>query len=83
MKLGKLYKLKKDYQVMAIQYVNDNKVDVQKFYGKYLEYQGTDLLVDTIQGLKHLKFGDYLVKDIHGFFFVIKANKFKRDYIEI
>jgi len=39
-----------------------------------------NLTIDVVSGARHVKKGDYIVKDVNGGFYVCSAEKFKNTY---
>ena len=77
--------IKKPVIIEAIRYNGENKVEVQGFVGKYLDYvpYTKKLKIETLEGVMEARVGDYIIKGIKGEFYPCKPDIFKQTYEEI
>ena len=74
---------KKPVVIEAVQWTGDNKVEIQKFMGRYLDGGAMqNLIVPTLEGPLIATKGDYIIKGVHGEFYPCKPDIFEQTYEE-
>lgn len=73
---------KKPVVIEAVKYNGDNKVEIQEFVDKYLNYKPNtnNLLIETLEGVMEAKVGDYIIKGVRGEFYPCKPDIFEKTY---
>lgn len=76
---------KKPVIIEAIKYIGfDNKVEVQEFVGKYLDFTNKkQLKIDTLEGTMLANIGDYIIRGVNGEFYPCKPDIFEKTYEKI
>lgn len=73
--------IKKPVVIEAIKYDGENKVEVQEFVGKYLDFtKNKQLKIDTLEGERLANKGDYIIKGVKGEFYPCKPDIFEKTY---
>ena len=75
---------KKPVVIEAVQWTGDNKVEVQRFVGRYLEANTIrrTVVIPTLEGPLIATDGDYIIKGVHGEFYPCKPDIFEQTYEE-
>lgn len=82
---------KKPVVVEAIRWTGENREEIRKFckYGAFFTpaVQDTEghttkwnLVIDTLEGVRYAKIGDYIIKGVNGEFYSCKPDIFKKTY---
>lgn len=76
---------KKPLEIQAVQYTGKNAGEVYDFTeGKACINDGTDLMtISTMEGVMHIKTGDYVIRGIAGEFYPCAAHIFNATYEEV
>lgn len=74
---------KKPVVIEAIQYNGKNKVEIQRFMGRYLDELVKGLKIPTLEGDMFASVGDYIIKGVKGEFYPCKPDIFSQTYEEI
>ena len=71
---------KKPVEVLAVQFNGENKVEIQKFVGKYLDQTVKGLIIPTLEGDHIASAGDYIIRGVNGEFYPCKPDIFWKTY---
>lgn len=71
---------KKPVEVLAVQFDGENKVEIQKFVGKYLDQTVKGLIISTLEGDHIASAGDYIIRGVNGEFYPCKPDIFRKTY---
>ena len=71
---------KKPVEVLAIEFNGENKVEIQKFMGKYLDQTTRGLTIPTLEGDHIASVGDFIIRGVKGEFYPCKPDIFKKTY---
>ena len=78
--------VKKPIPIEAIQYLSTNLEEIQKFIGdfpnKYIHEENI-LLINTLEGDRIVRHGDFVIKGIYGEFYPCKPDIFNDSYLEV
>ena len=79
MMLVKRYR-KKPVEIVAMEWTGENKVDVQRFVGRYLDLLPRGLKIPTLEGDMFASVGDYIIQGVNGEFYPCKPDIFWKTY---
>ena len=71
---------KKPVEILAMEWTGDNKVDVQRFVGRYLDLLPRGLKIPTLEGDMFASVGDYIIQGVNGEFYPCKPDVFAKTY---
>ena len=71
---------KKPVEVLAVQFNGENKVEIQRFVGKYLDQTVKGLIIPTLEGEHIASAGDYIIRGVNGEFYPCKPDIFQKTY---
>ncbi len=76
---------KKPIIIEAVQWIDTNKKQIDKFVGKELDYGDADceLIIPTLEGDMTAHLFDWIIKGIKGEFYPCKPDIFKQTYDEV
>lgn len=73
---------KKPVEVLAMEWTGKNKVDIQRFVGRYLDLTTRGLVIPTLEGNHFASVGDFIIQGVKGEFYPCKPDIFWKTYEE-
>lgn len=75
---------KKPVVIEAIKYDGENKVEIQEFMDRYLDFNdGKQLKIETLEGTMLANIGDYIIRGVNGEYYPCKPGIFEKTYEKV